>query len=145
MSRNLSPSSVRLEGKLAARLHHAAAAVAKPRRVVALHGWLDNAATFDVLAPRIAQEFEAEVACLDFPGHGASAHRPHSLGVGYSFIDYAASAIAFIDALGWGDDDVHLVRGLPLPWLWGCSGDGAPTCSEIVMYCVCVLVFQKGR
>ena len=67
-----------------------------------------------MLGPRIAREFEAEVACLDFPGHGASAHRPHSLGVGYSFLDYAASAIAFIDALGWGDEDVHLVRDRPL-------------------------------
>ncbi|MEM8768285.1 MAG: alpha/beta hydrolase, partial [Pseudomonadota bacterium] len=50
---------------------------------LALHGWLDNAATFDRLAPLLP---ELNLVALDFAGHGLSDHRPP--GVHYhSFTD----------------------------------------------------------
>jgi len=64
--------------------------------VLALHGWLDNAASFDQLAPRLPG---LRLIALDLPGHGLSDHRPP--GVHYHFIDFIADTIAAADALGW--------------------------------------------
>ena len=50
--------------------------------VLAFHGWLDNAATFDNLAPLLP---ELRILSLDLPGHGHSDHRPS--GSAYYFID----------------------------------------------------------
>jgi pimeloyl-ACP methyl ester carboxylesterase len=40
---------------------------------MALHGWLDNANSFDLIAPEL-QDFD--IFALDFAGHGYSDHRP---------------------------------------------------------------------
>lgn len=64
--------------------------------VLALHGWLDNAASFVNLAPRLPG---CRVVALDFPGHGHSDHRP--AGARYHFIDYVADTLAVMDRLGW--------------------------------------------
>ncbi len=41
--------------------------------VIASHGWLDNAATFDVMAPCLSDK---RIICLDLPGHGLSPWLP---------------------------------------------------------------------
>lgn len=64
--------------------------------VLALHGWLDNAATFSRLAPKLAG---LRIVALDFPGHGLSAHRP--VGAEYSIWSYTYDVLAVADALGW--------------------------------------------
>lgn len=66
------------------------------RRVLALHGWLDNAATFDGLAPRLEG---CRIVALDMPGHGLSSHA--APGAVYPFIDFVAAAHGALDALGW--------------------------------------------
>jgi pimeloyl-ACP methyl ester carboxylesterase len=64
--------------------------------VLALHGWLDNAASFDALAPLLP---EARLVALDLPGHGLSDARPP--GVHYHLVDYIPDVVAAADALGW--------------------------------------------
>jgi pimeloyl-ACP methyl ester carboxylesterase len=65
--------------------------------LLALHGWLDNAATFDALAPLLCTHFH--IVALDLPGHGLSQHRP--AGSWYHFVDYLDDVLAAADALGW--------------------------------------------
>jgi pimeloyl-ACP methyl ester carboxylesterase len=67
-------------------------------RVLALHGWLDNAMSF---APLAALLPELDLVALDLPGHGLSAHRPPRSW--YHYIDYLDDALAALDALGWDD------------------------------------------
>jgi pimeloyl-ACP methyl ester carboxylesterase len=63
---------------------------------LALHGWLDNAASFDALAAKLPQ---LHLCALDLPGHGLSEHRPPA--ASYHFVDYVADALAAADALAW--------------------------------------------
>jgi pimeloyl-ACP methyl ester carboxylesterase len=65
--------------------------------LLALHGWLDNAATFDALAPLICTHFH--IVAIDFAGHGRSAWRP--AGTWYHYIDYVSDVIAVVEKLRW--------------------------------------------
>jgi len=64
--------------------------------VLALHGWLDNAASFDRLAPCLP---DVNLVAVDMAGHGRSEHRP--AGVRYHFIDYVDDVIGIANALEW--------------------------------------------
>lgn len=71
------------------------------RRVLALHGWLDNAASFDVLAPLL----DADIVALDLAGHGHSYHRtPQAT---YNIWDDLPDILRTADHLGW--DSFHLL------------------------------------
>lgn len=65
-------------------------------RVIALHGWLDNALSFE---PMLGHLDGLQIACLDFPGHGESPPRP--VAARYHFDDYVFDVLAAADALGW--------------------------------------------
>lgn len=64
--------------------------------ILALHGWLDNANSFDLLAP-LLEDFR--ICALDLAGHGLSEHRP--LGSHYYVTDYVLDAIGAVNELGW--------------------------------------------
>ncbi|MGE6528820.1 alpha/beta fold hydrolase [Pseudomonas sp. NPDC077382] len=64
--------------------------------VIALHGWLDNAATFSRLAPLLEG---LRIVALDLPGHGHSDHRP--LGAAYNIWDYAHDVLQAAEQFGW--------------------------------------------
>ncbi len=64
--------------------------------VLALHGWLDNAASFVPLAPHLDG---IELVAIDLPGHGRSAHLPP--GADYSFAAAVHCVLDVADALGW--------------------------------------------
>ncbi|UNK48367.1 alpha/beta hydrolase [Lysobacter sp. S4-A87] len=65
-------------------------------RVLALHGWLDNAASFVPLAEHL---HGIDLVAPDLPGHGASAHLPP--GADYSFAAAVNAVLDVADALGW--------------------------------------------
>ncbi len=66
------------------------------QRLLCLHGWMDNAASFRPLAGALP---EFHWVSLDFAGHGASDHRP--AGARYYMTDYVFDLDAVLDALGW--------------------------------------------
>lgn len=79
-------------------IHLAAQEWGKPDQqpVIALHGWLDNSASFDKLIPLLP---DLHVIALDMAGHGQSDHRP---GQGsYSVWDDVRDIFAVADELGW--------------------------------------------
>lgn len=65
-------------------------------RVLALHGWLDNAASFIPLAQHL---HDIDLVAIDQPGHGRSAHLPP--GTDYSFVGAINAILDVADALGW--------------------------------------------
>lgn len=64
--------------------------------VIALHGWLDNAASFARLAPLLPG---LRIVALDFAGHGHSDHRPP--GGSYAIWDYAHDVLQVAEQFGW--------------------------------------------
>jgi len=66
------------------------------RPVLALHGWLDNAASFSLLAPLLP---DCHVVALDLTGHGRSDCR--SADASYQIWDDLPEICGVIDALGW--------------------------------------------
>lgn len=65
-------------------------------KLVALHGWLDNAASF---LPLQAHLPELDLLLLDLPGHGHSAHLPP--GAEYGLTTHLHAVLDAADALGW--------------------------------------------
>lgn len=65
-------------------------------RVLALHGWLDNAASFVPLAPHLSS---LQLVAIDLPGHGHSAHLP--AGASYTTAAAICHVLDVADALGW--------------------------------------------
>lgn len=63
--------------------------------IIALHGWLDNCASFRELAPLLK---DYSVLALDLPGHGWSDHRPH--GVRYHLVDNVDDVMGVADLMG---------------------------------------------
>lgn len=68
-----------------------------PRKLLALHGWLDNAASFDALM--LAMNLDYDMIALDLPGQGRSEHR-HPLS-SYHFVDWIGDVYEVVGALGW--------------------------------------------
>lgn len=65
--------------------------------LLALHGWLDNAASFATMAPWLADH--RYVVALDLPGHGHSAHLDERTRR-YHFVDQIDHVLDAADALG---------------------------------------------
>ena len=62
--------------------------------VLALHGWLDNSASFLPIMPYLD-----DMVAIDWPGHGLSSHR--SAGAHYHFIDYVYDLLELFETNQW--------------------------------------------
>lgn len=88
---------------------HSAPGSAVQHRVLALHGWLDNAASMSYLGPRIATALNAQVVALDFAGHGRSDRR--SADGYYINATQVADMVDCVHALGWDDGPQFSIVG----------------------------------
>ena len=72
-------------------------------KMIALHGWMDNAGTFDTLFPLLFENDSISkyfsILALDLPGHGLSSHL--SDGYFYTHSEYVINVKRVIDQLGW--------------------------------------------
>ena len=66
--------------------------------LLALHGWLDNAASFNEIAPLLTEYY---VVALDLTGHGQSSRR--SPDASYQIWDDLPQILAVVTALGWSE------------------------------------------
>lgn len=66
---------------------------------IALHGWLDSAASFSRLAPQLAERLDIRLVALDFRGHGHSAPNTEA-GSDYALWDYCHDVLDAMDELG---------------------------------------------
>lgn len=95
MSNIMKGSEVEFEG-LGARLCAKQWGDPAGQPTIALHGWLDNANTFDALAPLLP---ELNLIALDFAGHGQSDHR--APGVHYHPLYDMQDVLAVANELNW--------------------------------------------
>jgi len=94
-----SPVNIRLSWGIMEGLHWSNPGAPK---LLCLHGWLDNAASFVPLAPFL-EDFD--LLAVDFAGHGFSSHRPTTNH--YYFADNLFDVDAALDALGW--EKCHII------------------------------------
>lgn len=73
--------------------------------VLAFHGWLDNANTFDLVAPLMADRYR--ILSFDFMGHGRSAHLPKWRF--YHYADILADAAEILDL--WAENEPVVLLG----------------------------------
>ncbi len=93
------PVNIRLPWGNLAGLHWSRPGAAK---VLCLHGWLDNAASFVPLSSFLK---DFDLLALDFAGHGFSSHRPEASR--YYLPDFMYDLDTALDVLGW--DACHII------------------------------------
>lgn len=93
--------------------------------VLAIHGWLDNANSFDLIAPYLESQFY--LIAVDLPGHGFSSHVPE--GHPYHFIDAVLICQQFIQALKC--ETLHLI------------GHSLGACIASILAGICPSIFQS--
>ncbi|XP_060652481.1 probable serine hydrolase isoform X1 [Drosophila nasuta] len=67
------------------------------RPILGMHGWQDNAGTFDTLAPLLPNHLP--LLSIDAPGHGLSSWLPN--GVMYHSIDYVHMILRIMEEYNW--------------------------------------------
>lgn len=77
--------------------------------LLCLHGWLDNAASFQPLFSYLEQ---FHVIAIDWPGHGFSSHRSED--AHYHFLDWIYDLVQLFQKQQWSDIDIvaHSMGGM---------------------------------
>lgn len=65
--------------------------------LLSLHGWMDNAGTWDTVAPLLPRNIS--LVAIDFPGHGFSSFKP--LGTSTVFMDLVLDIERVVQHFGW--------------------------------------------
>lgn len=73
------------------------------KRVLLLHGWMDNAGSFDNLAPLLKHDDGLYIVGLDLPGHGKSSQLP--AGVPYNDMNMILEIRRCLMEMGWTKND----------------------------------------
>lgn len=106
------PDGIKLAGK---RVTKAIGGPGKKIQILALHGWMDNCATFDALADQLIEKLvsdgkvvEIDFVAIDLPGHGHSSHKsldgPSSLMAEYCYYVFEA-----LRHLQWKPEDTTII------------------------------------
>lgn len=96
MINNMAPEDIKIE--LYPNQHIAAQCWGKiGLPVLAIHGWLDNAGSFDALISHI--HAPVQICAIDLPGHGYSSHKP--IGQYFHMTDVVMDLFRFADLMGW--------------------------------------------
>ncbi|TWX64277.1 alpha/beta fold hydrolase [Colwellia sp. C1TZA3] len=79
------------------------------RLLLCLHGWLDNAASFQPLMPYLSNY---HVIAIDWPGHGLSEHR--GVDAHYHFLDWVYDLLSLFRSQQWQAIDIigHSMGGM---------------------------------
>lgn len=96
-------------GKLAGKTWYEETADSK--RILALHGWMDNAGSFDNLVPLLKFPQDAYIVGLDLPGHGKSSQYPP--GASYSDINIVMEVRRCLIELDWIQPTEFDLNGSP--------------------------------
>lgn len=102
-------------GKLAAKTWHEETDECK--RVLFLHGWMDNAGSFDNIVPRLKYKDGLYIVALDLPGHGKSSQLPP--GSSYSDLNIVMEIRRCLTELKW-------IQPMPKKLLNGDGGSPRP-------------------
>ncbi|KAH9253204.1 hypothetical protein BASA81_008886 [Batrachochytrium salamandrivorans] len=86
--------------RLAVRIWSPTTAIQSTRNCLAYPGWMDNAGSFDTLAPMLCNKLGITIAVVDPPGCGWSDHHPSRAN---SYADFEEPVLLFqlANALGW--------------------------------------------
>ncbi|KAJ3412094.1 hypothetical protein HDV05_001318 [Chytridiales sp. JEL 0842] len=69
------------------------------RAFIAVHGWLDNANSFDLIAPQLSRDLACYIVCIDLTGHGRSDTLPR--GSQFYHWDFAAVILDLLEHFKW--------------------------------------------
>lgn len=100
MSRRVIIDEIDIEvpyGKITAKTWHEETDDCK--RILALHGWMDNCGSFDNLLPHIKYDDDLYIVALDLPGHGRSSQLPP--GSSYCDLTMVMEIRRCVRELGW--------------------------------------------
>ncbi|KAI8618973.1 Alpha/Beta hydrolase protein [Chytriomyces sp. MP71] len=96
-------NGVRIAGLMSERVSRNATPATDAVRILAVHGWLDNAETFSpmtaALLDRVQKHSRASLLAIDFPGHGLS--DPLPLSQTYFAWDHALAILDVAKAVRW--------------------------------------------
>ena len=99
---DMQPISLKTERLALAGFHNG---IVSGRPIIALHGWLDNAASYSPLASLL--NVERPFYAMELPGHGLSEHRPSSCS--YQLLENIVDVAALVAAIAPDGGPVTLV------------------------------------
>lgn len=103
---------IKIAGK---RMTKAIGGPGKKLQILALHGWMDNCASYDALADQLIEKLasdrkivEVDFVAIDFPGHGHSSHKSLD-GPSSIMAEYCYYVFETLGHLEWKPEDTTII------------------------------------